>query len=214
MTGLGAPWNTTQKRSDWLYNWIKKHTHTHNGKWSATDWPFQSPHFNIMEVVWGHHDEGYNKKAANIQRTTNIPQENLKKLQKNLPIFGLYTVFLYVYTCQCEYVHEKSHYKCTSCSLNMCNFARNSYFKKRRKYISIANFLLGFVFVHHGAKADLCVCLFSYRCAFLTVLRSYEENSTSLALNVSKKTMNESHLSSSLVWKLQQSQHLFKLKKK
>lgn len=125
-----------------------------------------------------------------------------KEITKNLPIFGLYTVFLCVYTCQCEYVHETSRYKCTSCSLNMCNFARNSYFKKRRKYISIANFLLGFVFVHHSTKADLCVCLFSYRCAFLTVLRSYEENSTSLALNVSKKTMNESHLSSSLVWKL------------
>lgn len=48
----------------------KKHTHIHNGKLSATDWPFQSPHFNIMEAVWGHHDKGYNKKAANIQRRT------------------------------------------------------------------------------------------------------------------------------------------------
>lgn len=140
------------------------------------------------------------------QRRTNIPRENLKKLQK-------ICLFLAYILCFCVCLHmsvrvcpwDITCYKCTSCSLNMCNFATNSYFKKRRKYISIANFLLGFVFVHHSAKVDLCVCLFSYRCAFLTVLRSYEENSTSLALNVSKKTMNESHLSSSLVWKLQQS---------
>lgn len=142
----------------------KKHTHTH--------WEIISHRLTFPESTLQHYGSSVGSSWQGLQQKgsqhpkknkRNIPQEYLKKLQKNLPSFGLYTVFLCMFTHVSGVCPWDTCYKCTSCSLNMCNFARNSYFKKRIKYISIANFLLGFVFVHHSAKDDLCVCLFSYR---------------------------------------------------